>query len=795
MHSGIARGPRPASCSARESRWTHPRAGLRVVLLTLASAGSIWAQGSPPVPSAYTRFFYHYTDRRSLLEKALNSIGLSKLAVPRSFALIAGVTRYPNFPPLERDLRPAAIDLDNLKRYLRDQEFFDEIVVLQDGDMTLDNLNYFLGHYFPEHMAGFPHSRFLFAYSGHGYAVGTGRTARGFLLRSSAADTTDTLNSVDLTILRAYFAAIVDSAEQVLVLINACNSGAFVARVPFGGPAVELGAKGAHAIVASRTSQRSFHDASLGPGSIFFEKVLAGLGGLADRSPPDGVVTYHELDTYLHGEIPLATNGAQTPMEGDISRDGSEGDFYFLNRSRQVRAGNVPQWNPASVTAFGAQADGLEERALAAFRAGQYAAAAESYREAAGAGSAVAMHYLGWIHQSGLGVPQDFTQAREWYEKGAAAGSADSMNNLGWLYENGRGVPQDYAQARQWYKMGADAGSAAAMMSLGWLYGNGYGVPQDFAQARQWYEKGAAAGSARSIYEVGDLYFYGRGVPRDYAQARQWYEKGAAAGSAEAMYSLGVLYRDGLGVARDYAQARQWHEKGAAAGSAYSMYELGVHYQNGRGVEQDYAQARQWYEKGAAAGGADSMYGLGDLFYYGRGVPRDYAQARQWYEKGAAAGSAYAMYSLGVLYRDGLGVARDYAQARQWHEKGAAAGSAHSMYELGDLYYYGRGVPQDYAQARQWYEKGAAAGSASAMYSLGVLYRDGLGVTRDYAQARQWYEKGAAAGSAYSMYELGVLYQNGRGVARDNAQARQWYEKGAAGGSADAKKALEEMPR
>jgi hypothetical protein len=37
-------------------------------------------------------------------------------------------------------LAPADIDIQKLEQYLKGQEFFDEIVVLKDGGMTLDKL-------------------------------------------------------------------------------------------------------------------------------------------------------------------------------------------------------------------------------------------------------------------------------------------------------------------------------------------------------------------------------------------------------------------------------------------------------------------------------------------------------------------------------------------------------------------------------------------------------------------------------------------------------------------------------
>ena len=324
-------------------------------LLSVSASG----QSAPNAPDRYKRLFVDYADRRPLYEKALNSVGLISRPVGRSYALIAGVTQYPNFPVLEQSLKPAALDIEKLKSYLKDQEFFDEIVVLKDSDMNLDNLNYFLQNYFPDRLAHSPHSRFLFTYSGHGYAGGAGESERGFLLTSTATSKTDPVNRIDLSVLRTLLDPVIDSAEKVLVLVNACQSGAFLGRKSFGPNPLGPGDRGAHAIMASRPNQNSLQLDRVGPGSVFFEKIFAGLGGVADNAPRDGVVTYHELDTYLHSEIPYVTNGTQIPMEGDISRNGSIGEFFFLNRSRQVQVGNIKPWDPGNAVKFGQQANDL----------------------------------------------------------------------------------------------------------------------------------------------------------------------------------------------------------------------------------------------------------------------------------------------------------------------------------------------------------------------------------------------------------------------------------------------------
>ena len=48
------------------------------------------------------------------------------------------------------------------------------------------------------------------------------------------------------------------------------------------------------------------------------------------------------------------------------------------------------------------------------------------------------MRNLGALYQNGIGVKQDYTQARHWFEKAAAAGDAVAMRTLGVLYEKGQ---------------------------------------------------------------------------------------------------------------------------------------------------------------------------------------------------------------------------------------------------------------------------------------------------------------------------------------------------------------------
>src|SRR5450631_4188032 len=119
---------------------------LNIVLMTTAPI--VVAQATTTIDPDFKKYLIHYVDRRSLPERLLNSVSLTSYDPGRSFALIAGVSHYYKMPQAQRYLAPADRDLDLLIAYLKDQQFFDEIVVLRDDAVSFDNLRYFLETYF-----------------------------------------------------------------------------------------------------------------------------------------------------------------------------------------------------------------------------------------------------------------------------------------------------------------------------------------------------------------------------------------------------------------------------------------------------------------------------------------------------------------------------------------------------------------------------------------------------------------------------------------------------------------------
>ena len=125
----------------------------------------------------------------------------------------------------------------------------------------------------------------------------------------------------------------------------------------------------------------------------------------------------------------------------------------------------------------------------------------------------------------------------------AESGEADVQFILGWMYDTGEGVPEDDAEAVAWYRKAAEQDIAVAQYNLGWMYATGVGVPLDDAAAVAWYRKAAEQGHADAQYFLGVMYAEGRGVSQDDAEAVAWYRKAAEQGHTYGPRRRAVLPR------------------------------------------------------------------------------------------------------------------------------------------------------------------------------------------------------------------------------------------------------------
>jgi len=81
-----------------------------------------------------------------------------------------------------------------------------------------------------------------------------------------------------------------------------------------------------------------------------------------------------------------------------------------------------------------------------------------------------AQHTLGWMHESGTFLEQNYSKAAEWYEKAASNGSGLSANNLGIFYNDGKGLPRDEKKAAEMLNKAVELGAANATSALMFYY-------------------------------------------------------------------------------------------------------------------------------------------------------------------------------------------------------------------------------------------------------------------------------------------------------------------------------------
>lgn len=142
---------------------------------------------------------------------------------------------------------------------------------------------------------------------------------------------------------------------------------------------------------------------------------------------------------------------------------------------------------------------------LERLEAQDYADAADLISAAAQQGLPAAQYRLAKLHERGIGVPRDFTEARAWTERAANGGNVKAMHDLAVFFADGEGGPQSYAAAAEWFRKAADYGVLDSQYNLAVLYENGLGISPSQVEALYWYEIAATNGDASAPGNVATL--------------------------------------------------------------------------------------------------------------------------------------------------------------------------------------------------------------------------------------------------------------------------------------------------
>lgn len=76
-----------------------------------------------------------------------------------------------------------------------------------------------------------------------------------------------------------------------------------------------------------------------------------------------------------------------------------------------------------------------------------------------------------------------------WLQRASEQGSANAQYNLGFAHQTGEKVKQDYTLAMQWYQKSAQQNNMFAQYGIGLLYDKGWGVRKNTKTAKMWFSK------------------------------------------------------------------------------------------------------------------------------------------------------------------------------------------------------------------------------------------------------------------------------------------------------------------
>jgi tetratricopeptide (TPR) repeat protein len=231
--------------------------------------------------------------------------------IPRSYALIIGVSHYPNLPATAQLLYPVR-DADEMYSTLISPEggqFPPEHVhKLVNEQVTLANLQRELEQWLPGVTQ--PNDRVVIYFAGHGFIS----SGQGYLAPSDI----DLKNIAGTAYPMSKLGEVVGSrirGKWKVLITDACHSGAITPeddRAQLNQKLLDLHSS-LLSLTASRDREQSFESADWGGGhGIFTYYVVQGLRGAADTNG-DGIVTADELSEYVHTNVKQATNGRQNP--------------------------------------------------------------------------------------------------------------------------------------------------------------------------------------------------------------------------------------------------------------------------------------------------------------------------------------------------------------------------------------------------------------------------------------------------------------------------------------------------
>jgi formylglycine-generating enzyme len=260
-----------------------------------------------------------------------------------SYAIIIAVGDYDKL----QNLASPKEDAQKMKNFLLRSSEYDEVVVLQDDNASFKNIDHFMRVYFPRKMKEKGRYRFLFYFSGHGAQhKGAGNRTIGSLLLQKSTQELGDGESIHMNQIKVWSDQF-RNANHMLFLFDCCFSGLagetksdtkegdYNDRPD---PLKLAEEKGYYMITAGSADEKSVADLTKWGGSLFTDAVIRGMAGEADKGR-DGIVTTHELYSYVRPAVENETNHSQNPLMNNFGEYTDKGEYFFVYKELKLPSG------------------------------------------------------------------------------------------------------------------------------------------------------------------------------------------------------------------------------------------------------------------------------------------------------------------------------------------------------------------------------------------------------------------------------------------------------------------------
>ena len=316
---------------------------MKLSTISLLAIFAIWAgpalqgQATPPPPPAQQPAAPDQNRDLVFKKQGPAAGGTTTVQIPRSYALVIGISKYKNLPP-EAQLQYPDHDAESVYTVLISPEGgqfpAENVHKLIDGQATLENIRHELETWLPS--VTHPEDRVVIYFAGHGFVSnGTAYIAPHDIDLKNIAGSAYPMEALGKDI-----GSRINGKWKVLIT-DSCHSGAITPeadRSTVNRTLLDLD-KSLFSITASRDREQSFESDKWGGGhGIFTYYVVKGLEGEADTNG-DGIVSADELAEYVHTNVRDATNAAQNPTS---ERGSFDPNMLLAYNPTHVTAANLP---------------------------------------------------------------------------------------------------------------------------------------------------------------------------------------------------------------------------------------------------------------------------------------------------------------------------------------------------------------------------------------------------------------------------------------------------------------------